>query len=358
MESINVEIDDAITKVEMVDDKERPNSKEPTVEIKAQDIEVEGPTPEKESTLVNSRLEARSMSRTSSPPTPPQVHPLISRNDEVSTSKKPSSRVIKNHPGSNIIGSLDEGLCLRKRNYSTYMTIALVQSSDDLSVLVEELGEHTEVESMGIVKESNDEEDEGTMGLQKTYNSLIEKIDEYAKVAKAAIKKMKRAKEDYRSLLVRYKETKCEMKTLNKELTEAYSKIKFLELEVVQANAKVERVCSKKLDEVLAHQKPFSDKSGSRYTGESSLMVNISKEMKFIKAKKSMVETSIVEKVKPEKKRNVNDQRFFTKPLNQSVVKPKGKGKSLPKSQRGSRTQHFYHYCGIPRHIRPNCHKL
>ena len=54
----------------------------------------------------------------------------------------------------------------------------------------------------------------------------------------------------------------------------------------------------------------------------------------------------------------MTDQRFITKPPNQSVVKPKGKGKSLPKSQRGSRTKHFCHHCGIPRHIRPNCHKL
>ena len=51
---------------------------------------------------------------------------------------------------------------------------------------------------------------------------------------------MKKAEEDYRSLLVRYKEIKYEMETLNGELTEAYSKIKFLEVEVVQANAKVE----------------------------------------------------------------------------------------------------------------------
>ena len=35
-----------------------------------------------------------------------------------------------------------------------------------------------------------------------TYNSPLEKIGEYAKVAKAAIKKMKKAEEDYRSLLV------------------------------------------------------------------------------------------------------------------------------------------------------------
>ena len=173
----------------------------------------------------------------------------------MSTSKKPSSKVIKNHLGSNIIGSLDESLRLRKRSYSAYMTIAPVQSLDDLSVLVEELGKHIELELVGIVEESDDKEDEGTMGLQEAYNSLLKKTGEYAKVAKAAIKNMKRAEEDYRSLLVRYKETKCEMVTLNGELTEAYSKIKFLELEVVQANAKVERVSSKKLEESACSSK-------------------------------------------------------------------------------------------------------
>ena len=120
------------------------------------------------------------------------------------------------------------------------MTIAHVESSNDLSLLVEELGEHTELELIGTVEESNDEEDEGIVGLQVIYNSLLKKTGEYAKVAKAAIKKIKKEEEDYRSLLVRYKETKCEMETLNGKLTEAYSKIKFLEFEVVQANAKVE----------------------------------------------------------------------------------------------------------------------
>ena len=99
------------------------------------------------------------------------------------------------------------------------------------------LGENTKLDSIGIVEESDDEEDEGIVGLQETYNSLLEKTGEYAKVAKATIKKMKRAEEDYRSLLVRYKETKCEMETLNGKLTEVYSKIKFLELKVVQANS-------------------------------------------------------------------------------------------------------------------------
>ena len=102
-----------------------------------------------------------------------------------------------------------EESCDGERNFSAFMTIAHVEYSDDLSALVEELGEHTELGSIGIVEESNDEEDDRTEGLQKTYNSLIEKTGEYAKVANAAIKKMKRAKEDYRSFLVRYKETKC-----------------------------------------------------------------------------------------------------------------------------------------------------
>ena len=80
---------------------------------------------------------------------------------------------------------------------------------------------------------------------------------------------VEKAKEDYRSLLVHYKEAKCEIEPLNGKLTEAFSKIKFLKLEVVQANAKVEQVSSKKLDEVLSHQKPFSDKTGLGYTEES-----------------------------------------------------------------------------------------
>ena len=87
--------------------------------------------------------------------------------------------------------------CDRKGNYSAFMTIAPVQSLEDLSMLVEELGEHTEVESMGRVEESDDDEDERTMGLQESYNTLLEKTDEYARVARAAIKKMKRVEENY-----------------------------------------------------------------------------------------------------------------------------------------------------------------
>ena len=127
---------------------------------------------------------------------------------------------------------------------------------------------------------------------------------------------------------------------------------------MIQANAKIEWVSSKKFDEVLAHQKSFSNKSGLGYTRESSSSVKASKDMKFVKANEPMVEITTVEKVKVEKKRNVTDQRLLTKPPNQSMVKLKGKGKSLPKSQRDLKTQHFCHHCEIQGHTRPNCHKL
>ena len=73
---------------------------------------------------------------------------------------------------------------------------------------------------MGVVEESDAEENENIAGLQENYNSLLEKSGEYAKVAKAVVKKMKKAEENYRSLLVRYKETKCEMETMNGKLIE------------------------------------------------------------------------------------------------------------------------------------------
>ena len=118
---------------------------------------------------------------------------------------------------------------------------------------------------------------------------------------------MKKVEEDYRSLLVQYKEAKCEIEKLNGELSEAFTKVKFLELKVVQANVKMERVSSKKLDDVLSSQKYFSDRTRLGYTRESSSDVKISKEVKFVKAKEPVVAVSTPEKVKEEKKKNVFD---------------------------------------------------
>ena len=79
--------------------------------------------------------------------------------------------------------------------------------------------------------------------------------------------------------------------------------MKFLELKVIQANGKVERVSTKKLDDVLSSQKTFSDKTGLGYTGESSSAVNISKEVKFVKTKEPVVVAPTVEKANLRRRR-------------------------------------------------------
>ena len=106
-------------------------------------------------------------------------------------------------------------------------------------------------------------------------------------------------------------------------------------------------------------KKSFSDKIGLGYTGESSSVVNISKEVKFVKAKEPVVVAPTVEKENVEKKKkNVTDQRVLNKPRNQSVVRSKARAKSLPQLQRGLRMNHVCHHCGLQGHTRPNCHKL
>ena len=86
--------------------------------------------------------------------------------------------------------------------------------------------------------------------------------------------------------------------------------------------------------------------------------MNISKEVKLVKAKEPVVVAPTVEKAKVEKKKNVADQRVLNEPHNLSMVRSEARGKSLPRPQRGPRTNHFFHHCGLQGHTRPNCHKL
>ena len=147
-------------------------------------------------------------------------------------------------------------------------------------------------------------------------------------MAKAAVKKMKKAEEDYKSLLIRYKEAKCEIETLNGELSKAYTKVRFLKQEVVQANTKIERVSTKKLDDVISSQKHFSDKSGLGYTGGSSSSGSVTKEVKFIKVKEQIEVSLIAKKPKMEEKRNVDDHRMLNNSRKQSVGRSESRAKS------------------------------
>ena len=158
--------------------------------------------------------------------------------------------------------SNSEDGCDGDGNYSSFMAITLVDSKEELRELNEELSEHTDVEEDEV---SDDEEvhlDEGDRKLQVVYDTLLENYGKFAKVTKCAIKKMKRIEEDHKFTLVQLKDVKCEVHNLKEELLNAYLKIKFLKLEVIQANVKVKRITTKKLDNVLSSQKAFLDKIG------------------------------------------------------------------------------------------------
>ena len=107
---------------------------------------------------------------------------------------------------------------------------------------------------------------------------------------------MKKVEEEHRCILVQHKEAKCEVERLKGELVEAYSKIKFLELEIIQANVKVERISTKKLDNVLSSQNSSNDNIGLGYTGEGSSNSEPKKEVRFVLAKND----EKLKEVKPE----------------------------------------------------------
>ena len=50
-------------------------------------------------------------------------------------------------------------------NYSAFMTITNNESSEDLNLLVQELGDYSDEESIGVVEKSDAEEDENIAGL-------------------------------------------------------------------------------------------------------------------------------------------------------------------------------------------------
>ena len=53
------------------------------------------------------------------------------------------------------------------------MTFAYDESLEDLNLLMQELGEHSDEESIGIVEESDVKKDENAACLQENYNSLL-----------------------------------------------------------------------------------------------------------------------------------------------------------------------------------------
>ena len=64
-----------------------------------------------------------------------------------------------------ILQILIEESCDGEGNYSAFMSITRNEFLEELNLLVQELGDHSDKESMGVVEESDAEEDENAAGL-------------------------------------------------------------------------------------------------------------------------------------------------------------------------------------------------
>ena len=91
------------------------------------------------------------------------------------------------------------------------MAITTIDSRDELSELVDDLGVHSEGEEVDVSDDEDVYLNEGEKNLQEVYDALLEDCGKYAKVAKSAVKKMKKIEEDHKSTIVQLKEAKCEV---------------------------------------------------------------------------------------------------------------------------------------------------
>ena len=99
-------------------------------------------------------------------------------------------------------------------------------------------------------------QNEGENNLQEAYDSLLEDCGKYTKVVNLAMKKMKKFEEEHMYIL-----------------------------EIIQANVKVERISTKKLNNVLSSKKSSHDKTSLGYTEEGSSSSEPKKEVRFVSTK-------------------------------------------------------------------------
>ena len=72
-----------------------------------------------------------------------------------------------------------EGECVSEGNYRAFMAIAFVDSKDDLSNLVDELGNISEDEEIEELEDKDVCQNEGENNLQEAYDSLLEDCGKY-----------------------------------------------------------------------------------------------------------------------------------------------------------------------------------
>ena len=184
------------------------------------------------------------------------------------------------------------------------------------------------VESASDIEDLSNDEVPKKMTLQEAYDKLCTEFIKSKKTSHLCRKELNEVKNEKADLLVKLDETTRLVETLVIENASLEEKVKNLKVELSQARTQIERMSSAKLDEVLSAQKSSCDKTGLGYvisSGPSSFTTSRSKTvfvLQFEKGDKGM-----------KSKTDMANSKSFVRP-------------------------YVCHYCGVSRHIHPNCYKL
>ncbi|KAG5530448.1 hypothetical protein RHGRI_025409 [Rhododendron griersonianum] len=221
-------------------------------------------------------------------------------------------------------------------NFMAFVTSLCSQTSDLESSDDSDEDEGVDLKDSQVLREKYDQLYQENMKISK----INQKLGLKNKEVKEELGKMQNQFNDKKGVLVSVnkerdmlkKEVEA-LKEKNNVLTDQNSR---LEIELANANGIFERfnAGSKALDDMLLTQKPFGDKSGLGYLGESPPKQN-GGEVNEIKPKKVISKPSTI----PIVCNNVNKVQDVNKTSNEKVIPT-------------------CHYCHIKGHIRPHCKKL
>ncbi|XP_065620917.1 uncharacterized protein LOC136063861 [Quercus suber] len=144
--------------------------------------------------------------------------------------------------------------------------------------------------------------------LPESFRAKVTAIEESKDLDEIKIQELFRSLQTYELVLPSYKTSKSlALKTITERMDDSSEEDGVeKEVKVVQANAKIERVSTKKLDDVISSQKHFSEKSRLGYIRGSSSSANFTKDVRFLKAREPVVGVPTPEKIKDEKKKNMS----------------------------------------------------
>jgi hypothetical protein len=197
---------------------------------------------------------------------------------------------------------------------------------------------------MNISQASWDEYD-----LQMTYNELYKECMKLMKLYKFSLKKLKDVKHEKESLVSKLSESHALVDSLKFENTVLVENNKLLENELKDSKELSNRLSNDNLKNLFCVQKHVSDKPSMIV---DNLGASTSHASNFEKKKSLFVKHVQIEEVKAnivclDKGKNycVNN---YVKPKSKAHLWKQTEAKFVPTC----------HYCGIVRHIRPNCCKL